>query len=358
MNTRIETLEDELRRSGHWHAPEAGSLARALMAPQDLLAQSRWVLALQVFGAWVAAICVLVFLGFGVGAMIKSASGWLIVGLVLSALSGAALFSMTGAVARQFVLVASLAGHGALLVGAWSLESSAEVYAFLGIALYEALLLVWVAWWPHRLIAALLLCLAPLFALLSLNATLFIRYLPAALWAIAVVLWLTESRWAISRRAAAIEALALCASLVALWFAFQGRGWILLFSGARATDIWLPALLCAVSFSALLWLARPGLRSPRLAAGLALLLGGLALAWQAPALSMGAFLLVVGFLRGRTLLAGFGGVVFVLALGKFYYDLNTTLLLKSGYLVLGGALLLMARALLSRGDRHGVEEPS
>ena len=357
MNPRIASLEHELRQSGDWREPAMGSLALALEAPEDVLAQSRWVLALQVVGAWVAALCVLAFLGFGVGALIKSASGWLVLGGGLTALCGFALTQMSGVVVRQFILAASLAGHGALLVGAGSLGSSAEASAYFSIAAYEALLLFWVGWWPHRLVAALLVCLAPLCALLSLDATMFVRYLPAGLWLVAVGLWLTESRWLALKRAAALEALAFCAGLVALWFAFLGRGWVILFSGARATDLWLPALLCMVSLCALLWLARPCLRSVRLAVGLGLLLGALALAWQTPALAMGSFLLAVGVMRGRTMLAAFGGVVFVLALGKFYYDLNTTLLLKSGYLVLGGVLLLLARALLvSESPRSTPEE--
>lgn len=42
-------------------------------------------------------------------------------------------------------------------------------------------------------------------------------------------------------------------------------------------------------------------------------------------------------LRARTaVLAGFGAVVAVLALGRYYYDLQATLLVKAGWMVLGG----------------------
>lgn len=53
--------------------------------------------------------------------LVKGASNWIVIGLIVTALTGLLMGRVvdTGStVLRQFLLVASMAGHGALIVGA------------------------------------------------------------------------------------------------------------------------------------------------------------------------------------------------------------------------------------------------
>ena len=349
MSTQLEALDRELRAAGLWRGDAERGVAQALATPPDAAAGSRWVLALQIGGAWFSALFLLLFLGIGVDALVKSATGWLCLGTLLTASCGAVLGRLRGPVVRQFLLVASLAGHGALLIGVVDLGREAQGGAYLGLALYELGLLYWVGWRTHRLIAALMACAALSGALYAWHADWAVHWLVVLFWALAVALWLEEARWQACRTGGAIEALARAFAWLALVDAFFGFSWRTVAGSWALNATWPRACLCALSIAGMLWLLRGALRSPWLLAGVALLGGALGVAWQAPAIAMGALLLAVGFARGRPALAGLGGVVCVLALGRYYYDLQATLLVKSGWMVLGGALLLAARALLRQG---------
>ena len=71
-----------------------------------------------------------------------------------------------------------------------------------------------------------------------------------------------------------------------------------------------------------------------------------------PAMVASAIVLTLGVHRRRRGLVGLGAAGFALGLFKLYYDLDVTLLTKSGLLVAGGALLLGARALAASAARR------
>ena len=80
----LDALDEALRAQGAWRgAPETG-VADALTAPVDMAGASRWVMAVQIGGAWLAAVFLLIFLGIGTAALIKSASGWAVPGVALT----------------------------------------------------------------------------------------------------------------------------------------------------------------------------------------------------------------------------------------------------------------------------------
>ena len=351
----LDALDEALRAQGAWRgAPETG-VADALAAPVDMAGASRWVMAVQIGGAWLAAIFLLLFLGIGTAALIKSATGWAVLGVALTGLTGFAFAQWRGPVVRQFLLVASLAGHGALLLGAATFDE-ARGHGFAAIAVYEAALLFAVGWQPHRLVAALMGCGAILAALIELRAEVFLHWAPAAFWLAAVLLWASERRWLAHPRAGALEALALALTLAALQGAVFGMSWWALPTSGAAMPVRLA--MGAISLATLAWQAR-GLRglaygrAGRALGGAGLLGLALAATWQAPAVAMGVTLLLLVYARGRRVLAGFGAVVAVLALGRYYYDLQATLLVKAGWMVLGGVFLLAARALLGAAFRGG-----
>lgn len=356
MSSFLPALADELRAAGLWRG-DASALPAALTASAEDAVASRWVLALQIGGAWLSAVFLLLFLGVGVQALIKSATGWLMLGGALTALTGLAIGRLHGPLLRQFLLVASLAGHGALLLGAESFASGSRGGVFLAVALYEAVLLATVAWRAHRLIAAMLTCVALLGAVATWGDALAVRAAFVACWLVAVLLWAGEQRWLGYSCGAALEALALALSLLAIGYALFALtdGYFGFGRPGGMRGAWSQRLLCALSLAGLLWLAR-GVRGGRMLAGIGVLALALAATWQAPAIAMGAFLLAFGFARGRTALAGLGGVLAVFAVGRYYYDLQATLLVKSALMVGGGALLLAARAFLLVREQE--REPS
>jgi hypothetical protein len=333
----LESLLNELRADGHLvgepappHPAEAGV--------------SNWILALQVIGGWLAAIFMLLFLGMGAAPLVKGASGWFVVGLIMTALTGSLIGRVQGTVLRQFLLVASLAGHGALLLGA-GLFGKGEGGTFFVIALYETVLLLWVAWMPHRLVAALVGAgsLAVAFDLTFAHE--LMRYWVGLYWFAVCTLWHLESRWQAQRNGAAVYALACALTLLCFVYTlsqFFDHEFFGVHKGFRLDA----ALICGVSATFVLLLSRPLLGTPRQQLAVALLIAVLVVTWPAPAVGMGALALVFGFARGHRWLMWVGGALLVFGVGRFYYDLHLTLLYKSGLMLLGGVLLLSIRALI------------
>jgi hypothetical protein len=338
----LDSLLAELRAAGHLHGdvPPPAEAAEANV--------SHWILALQVIGGWLAAIFMLLFLGMGAAPLIKGATSWIVVGLMMTAITGLLMMRVEGTVLRQFLLVASLAGHGALIVGAGDLGKGDSGAAFFMVAAYEIVLLLWVAWMPHRLIAALVasgaLVTAGSMALIPEVA----RCWAGVYWLAAGLFWLFEARCQAQRHGEACHALACALTLLCFAYALTG----FLSHDLFALDVMSKklrfdaALVCAVNMGLVLWLARPLLNNARQLCAVFLLLAALGITWQAPAVGMGALALVFGFARGHRWLLWLGGALLVFGVGRFYYDLQLTLLDKSGLLVLGGAALLAVRALL------------
>lgn len=104
---------------------------------------------------------------------------------------------------------------------------------------------------------------------------------------------------------------------------------------------WLPRAAYAVALLAVLVLAGRTTRSTAGAAGLAAatvaLLVGMA---AAPGIAAAMLLLALAYLLGSRMLAALGAVAQAWFLSRFYYDLDLTLLQKSGMLAAAGALLL------------------
>lgn len=338
----LESLLNELRASGHLRG-------EALLPPPAESGVSIWILALQVIGGWLAAIFMLLFLGVGAAPLIRGAASWVVVGLVTTALTGLWMRRIAdsggGTVLRQFLLVASLAGHGALVVGASEFGKVESSAFFFMIAAYEIVLLLWVAWMPHRLVAALVGAGALVAAVDMAFSQQIARYWFGVYWFAVCLLWHQEKRWQAQRYGEAVKALA-CA-LTVLSFAYAVTGFFAddLFGGHESSRVD-AVLISAVSIAFVLVLARPLRQTVRNLAAVVLLLAALGLAWQAPAVGMGSLALVFGFARGHRWLMWAGGTLLVFGVGHFYYDLQLSLLDKSGLMVVGGVLLLAVRGLI------------
>ena len=332
----LDQIIDDLRVSGQ--------LQGELPPVPEESGVSLWVLALQVFGAWLAAIFMLLFLGLGAAPFIKGASSWVVLGLFATALSGFVLHHVAGVVGRQFLLVASLAGQGALFIGA-DMFGKSDASVFFMIAAYEAVLLLWVAWLPHRLIVTLLGSSALVLAVGHEFSLTVARYVFSFYWLVVCALWVSEMRWKVGRYGEVLYALASGLSLSCAAFSLGGlfaRGFVLWDKGGQNYSV----AMSAVSILFVIYLCRPFIYSMRMLAATVLVVVVLAACWQAPAIGLGGLLLVFGFARGYRWLMWLGGSLLMIAVTHYYYDLQLDLLSKSGLMVFGGLLLLIVRYLV------------
>jgi uncharacterized membrane protein len=73
-----------------------------------------------------------------------------------------------------------------------------------------------------------------------------------------------------------------------------------------------------------------------------------AASFKAPGIASGLMIVLLGFASGRRVLLGLGIVALLFYVSSYYYQLNTTLLVKSGVLAATGVVLLAARWLMLR----------
>lgn len=341
-------LIDELRRRG--------DLQGELPPVPVGVSVSRWIVALQVAGAWLAALFLLIFVGLGAGAFVRTGGGWMVLGLIVTAAAAFGLRAAPGMVLRQFLLALSLAGQGAFALGVAEKSGWRVVDAWWAVAVFEALVFVAVGWAVHRLLAGLLVLWALQLALAEpLHGDPFgagvSGWLLTAYWGAACGFWSLESRWRVLRQAEMLARMATalviyCLVNVLARFALDlGGAGLLGASRHAAGSSVVVSLVCLISLGWPLWQGRRGWLLLASLAGL-----GVA-TWQAPGIAMGLVAMVVGFGRGHRWLLWLGGAVMVAAIGRFYYHLPVGLLEKSGLLALGGVVLVALRALLNSEAR-------
>ena len=341
----LDSLLNQLRSEGYLH----GDTEPFLSTDAEI---SHWILALQMIGGWLAAVFMLLFLGMGATPLIKGAASWVALGLIMTMLAGfliARSLSYGGTVWRQFLLVISLAGQGALLVGGGLFGHDSFHVAFFMISVYELVLLLRVEWMPHRLVVALLAVGTFVTALNRISPEIA-RYCVAVFWLAVCMLWYREHRWLGLRYGEAVYAMVSALTLMCFAYALSG---FLTFTLHRYPEIRLEsALICAVNILFTLILLKSQRHKMGYLFATAMLAVALGVTWQAQAVGMGALALVFGFMRGRRWLMWLGGALLVFGIGRYYYDLQLTLLYKSALMALGGLLLLAVRALIVRRERE------
>lgn len=329
----------------------AGLLTGEVPEIPDDAATSRWILALQVAGGWLAALFLLAFVGLGASAFVKSGGGWLLLGVLATALAGFGLHRNRGVVLRQFLFALSLAGQGAFAIGALKLTSDDQI-GWLLVGLFEAAVCVGVSWTPHRLIAALVVLgalqgvAAPSGLFRSGNGW-FATWVLSVYWLAACAMLGLEARWRVHRSAPVLSAFAAalaiyCLLSVAVQFVFElGGNNPLRGQGLHGIGLSLVSFGCLAKLGHELWRGKGGV-------SLLVAFAGVCLAtWQSPGFAMGLTAMVFGFRLTHRWLLWLGGVVALMAIGRFYYFLPVDLLTKSAYMILGGILLLGARRLIA-----------
>ncbi len=341
----MNPLLDELRAAGH--------LTGDIAEPDGELAVSRWILALQAVGGWLASVFLLSFVALGAASFVKGGGGWLTIGMLATVLAGLGLRQARSTLLRQFLLPLSLAGQAAFAMGVAQLFKT-DASGWWLLALFEIAVCCAVPWPMHRFLAAIsavFLIQMALIRTLSMSheEILFSGWVQSVYWALACLLLSSELHWRTKPAAGVVAAFAAaftvhCLASVSLPFAFElgGSGWLRNMSGAG----WgLPL----VSFVCLAFLGRRIWNSSRGFLLLAALAGALAITWQSPGIGVGMTAMVLAFAHGHRWLVWAGGVITLIAIGRYYYFLPVDLLSKSGYLVLGGSLLLGVRQLIVSG---------
>lgn len=334
-----QALQDSLRQQRILNEPAALRLAQQDATP--------WFMGLlSGLAAWLAALLLIISLLFTF--IDDSALGAALVGVLLLGLA-VWLLRRSGAFASQLGLALSLVGQSLLVLAVSQLELW-NSYPERPLAVVAALVAAGMAVIPassvHRQACALVV-MGSGAAFIGFNGLLALYGIVLAV--LAVWIWLLRSRWAGRGLAGLWRALAGAATLAALVLPMLGhRRWAegmaeLIGPETGGWLVWLHPLSAGLLLLAVaLYLLRgqpSEVRLSGLGVVLLLILPGI----QAPGLLVAAALWLAVFHAADRLWCVLVGLGAALYLGDFYYSLHISLLLKSGLLVAGGALLLLLR---------------
>jgi len=362
----IATLLDRLVAEGH-ATPTQPALAReALAAAEEAEEATPWYVRVAAgFGAWIATLLVVGFLG-GIGLRPGDASA-LVVGLALVAGAVALRRTARAEFARQVALAASFAGQALVMLRLADVTDSVGGAGIAALALSLALIPI-VPDAVHRFASAVVGSLGLLAAVASLrlrwdagaDAEAFAPSLLAvrgadlaalALVAVAAWAWRSDVRWRDARLAEIVEPVAWGVTVAVLGVLLADAalgpsiGWFT--PGSRASDWQLGALTTLGVAAAIGALALAAFREHGGGGAMRpLALGGVAalalLTLPTPGIAAAIGVVLLGFDRRRPLLVGLGALFLVAFLGFFYHALRLTLLEKSWMLAASGLLLLAA----------------
>ena len=325
--------------------------------PEQTGARSPWfVRAMLGVAGWFGALFLLLFVGFGMSFIFKTAVVALVAGVLACGIA-AALFRKApeNDFAGQFALAVSMAGQALMVFGIEDMIRSKSV-AVMGIVV--AVMQVALFWllpsYVHRVWSAAIGACAIALALSDVG---LMAFTPALMLAAFAWVWLKEFDHA--KDGSLVRAggygLALAAVVITV---MHGE-----LSIARILDnpkppvggmagVWIGAGLTG---AALLWavvqlLAREDVPLES-AQGKIAVVGAVILAvatLKAPGIGPAAAVLVIGYANGNRVLAGFGILALLGYLSHYYYALQITLLEKSAVLACTGIALLAVRLALLR----------
>jgi len=341
--------------SALWSRLAAAGLTSGPM-PADPQAPAPWYVRVMLgMAGLLAAGFLFGFVALGAAVVLQSRTVSIALGLMLITLAYA-LMRAAGQrdFAAMFALALSLAGQALVVFG---LSGWAEGGFDPGAALWQvaALQAVLAALMPnaiHRTLSAYAGALAFAYAcgrsgvpgLASGTVTLAVA-----------ALWLSEADFR-TRRALALP----IAYGLTLWYLQSAAGTLSAhrlaapagaLSGADAwswSDAVIGATVLVLTVGVLLRRTGCGLRTPHARIALLATLGVCAASFQAPGVTAGLLIVLLGFANANRVLLGLGLAALLATLGSYYYLLQATLLEKSLLLLATGSLLLAIRWGLSR----------
>lgn len=289
-------------------------------------------------GAWAAA--GVLALAFGIAGLVDGRAGAAIVGAVAAVGATVLRYRARGDFLEQLTLAVSLAGEGIFVAAAGGFDDGTALV----LLLVEGATFVLFPDAVHRFLSAILVVLAGVWGAAALDAAALYGALTVSVGAGAALLRLEGTRLQASP-AAALQAPAAYGLLVAFFglllaSLFVDEGLVALGPVARGA-----LLLGALGLVAAILSERDRpLLSPAGLLGLgAVALVGV-LTWQTPGLAAALGFIALGHHRRSLLTAGLAFAFLLVGGVLFYYQLEMTLLAKSGVLVATGAVLLGGRA--------------
>lgn len=331
-----------------WQALRDAGLVESDVPPEST--QTPWYLQILLgVSAWIAAICLFGFLAVLVGDLLSSKPALIVLGLGCCAGALALMRYAPGEFFVQAAVPVSVVGQA--LVGFAALDGADEAVGWFAVAVVAGAMYALGPPWLHRFACGVALVIALCGFGGNIGPVASFAMLPLLAWG-AVLLWTgRDDRFA---------PLAWTCGLGAFFVAATGG---LLFLHWRATpDItalgtWQSAMSAVAAMllpmvALRLATAADSLRSPAVLLGI---VGCMALAvlWlPAPGVAIGLAFALTGFAidRPAIVLVGVAGAIGHLA--QYYYQLDVTLLDKSGLLVGSGALVLVLRRVALYLERH------
>lgn len=348
MNATLQAdLLEGLQTAGIIGPDDAAELAADVPPPW-------WLAISQGIAAWIASLMVLSsffvpLMAFGDGPLVRGLGGAVLTAAAIWLVRREEIFAsqmgLALSLAGQALLVSAVAGDGDWSRDATLIAATGLLIA-IGMLVPKSALL-------HRSACALL-ALSYL-AVLAGQGDWLVAY-AVLLAAAAVALWLRRSDWAgwpIASLPKALAHAATVGALVAAWFvggdtAGGALGWLGRSDMAPAPlQAMYPAGVGVVLLATLAWLSRDAAALHR-ALWLAAATGFVLAAWRAPGLIVSAALLLAVFRACHRPWIAMVLLAAMLYLGRLYYDLDSTLLMKSMSLAATGLLLLGLRYVLRR----------
>jgi hypothetical protein len=339
----LDAFLDKAVAAGELSAAESAAVANCLTARSGSPAMPWYLHGIVAIGAWLAAIFLTAFCLAAFGELLwKSSGGAIVTGLLVIAAVTIARRAAASVFWAQVCLAFSVAGHALVFIGISNLTAH-ELPAITA----AACVLAGILYVPFR--DPLHRFLSTLTALVFTTLWIHDGQLPplahasvmlhVLIVAFAFVRVGTPARFRPLGYAAAFSLLHLVSPLAGVWR-----------TDVVASHSWPAKVLLGLSLIALsIWAAGAVRDRQSQPVQLAAIAGLAALAaCTSPGVLVALGLLLLGFsLQDRPLLA-LGLVALPVFLFEFYYDLEMTLLHKSGLLVGSGVLLLAARAVVVR----------
>ena len=335
-----------INRADLWDRLAAANLVTGPMPETPADASPWYVSAMIGIAAWVASLFLLVFLGIALVDLFRDERGALAVGFVVCAACAVA-FRIGGRnmFLTQLALSMSLAGQALIAYGVLRHETSNPA-AWIALGVIAFVLVAAVPYPVHRVIAAFAVALCTRYALVFAGLAPIFPALVAAAFLLALFgeerRLATRALWHAVATGLALGALLVIPAQLGeiFWWGMGTR------TPPPAAMSWAGAIALAVAFLAAIaralrrarlpWSSRTALVA--LAAGAAVTLAARPVA----GLTLALVILLAAFDAGRRALAGLAIAGMVLALGHYYYSMDTTLLAKSAALFASGVVLLVA----------------
>ncbi len=321
-------------------------------------ARSPWFVRVMLgFAGWIGALFLLSFVGAALTFIIRSSAASLMAGAIICA--GVAVifrFSKGQDFAVQFGLATSFAGQALFIYGLMETFKWGNGFTYVCITVFMAVLAAIVANEIHRVATAFA-------ASVSLGLALWwygVPYLaPALITSAMAVIWMHEFSWA--NRGSVLRPIGYSLVLAALYsngvLLMHGYSWLL---ERRAVNIpvlarfsyWANILTIGAVFFYTVHrlLAREGFGIKDRSAQASLFAAATIaiVSYKAPGIAAGLVIVLLGYANANRVLGGLGVFSLIAYLALYYYQLQTTLLVKSASLMATGIVLLVARFALHR----------